>query len=106
MNEVLIPARESGRIDSFKFEEVTLKLAENTRYTPDFMVILVNGEIEFHEVKSCTSKGVFLTEDDANVKWKVAANSFPYFGFVLAGRLPKKVGGGWKYRGLNGQIWK
>ena len=70
------------------FEAVTLKLAPDTRYTPDFMVVNADSEIEFHEVKG-------FMEDDAWVKLKVAAERFPEFHFVLIRRKAKKDGGGW-----------
>jgi len=77
----------AGRIVRFYFERVTLKLADDTRYTPDFMVVLPDGVIRLDEVKG------FL-EDDAWVKFKVAADLFP-FTFRLAKKRPKKSGGGW-----------
>lgn len=77
-----------GEIELFMFEAVTLKLAPDTRYTPDFGVMLTDGTFEFHEVKG-------HMEDDAWVKIKVAAAMFP-FRFVLARKRPKKHGGGWE----------
>lgn len=71
----------------FAFEAMTLKLAPDTRYTPDFVVMLADGTIELHEVK-----GYFA--DDAKVKVKVAAYKFP-FRFVLVRAKAKKDGGGW-----------
>ena len=60
-----------GEIVWYKFEGMTLKLAKDTRYTPDFAVINKNGELEFHEVKG-------FMRDDALVKIKVAAEMFPF----------------------------
>jgi hypothetical protein len=81
----------AGKIVSWSFEAVTLKLAPDTRYTPDFMVVNADSEIEFHEVKG-------FMEDDAWVKLKVAAERFPEFHFVLIRRKSKKDGGGWDIR--------
>lgn len=78
----------AGKLVSWSFEAVTLKLAPDTRYTPDFMVVNAKDEIEFHEVKG-------FMEDDAWVKLKVAAERFPEFHFVLIRRITKKDGGGW-----------
>lgn len=61
----------SGEIAWYKFEAINIRLADNTFYKPDFMVMLANGEIEVHEVKG------FWT-DDARVKIKVAASIFPF----------------------------
>lgn len=64
-------------------QNVTLKLGDDCRYTPDFSV-LDGGRFVFHEVKG-------FMRDDALVKLKVAARQFPMFPFVLA----RKNGSGW-----------
>ena len=63
-----------GFILDYVFEPISLKLAFQTRYTPDFMVVF-DDRIELHEIKG-------HWEDDARVKWKVAAKMFPWFRFV------------------------
>lgn len=73
----------AGELRSFAFEPWKLRLADRTFYTPDFVVVLPNGEIECHEVKG-------FMRDDAAVKLKVAAELHP-FRFVLA----KRVRGQW-----------
>lgn len=78
----------AGEIVWFKFEGMTFKLADDTRYTPDFAVMLADGQIEIHEVKG------FWT-DDARVKIKVAAALFP-FEFIAIKKKTKKDGGGWE----------
>ena len=82
--------RSQGRILGFYFERMTLKLADDTRYTPDFMVVLPDGEIRFDEVKG-------FMEDDAWVKFKVASEMFP-FSFRLVKKKAKKDGGGWEIK--------
>lgn len=77
----------AGEILWYKFEGITLKLADNTRYTPDFFVMNSNGILECHEVKG-------FWRDDAKVKIKVAAENFP-FKFIAAKQKAKKNGGGW-----------
>lgn len=69
----------------FKFGAVTLKLADDCRYSPDFIVMLASGEIEMHEVKG-------FRREDAMVKIRVAASVFP-FRFVLVEREK----GEWKF---------
>jgi hypothetical protein len=76
---------------SVDYEAITLKLAPDTRYTPDFLVLKDDGLIELHEVK-----GFF--EDHAKVKIKVAAAQYPMFTFYLARKQPKKDGGGWEVK--------
>jgi hypothetical protein len=78
----------AGEVAWFAYEALTLKLAPDTRYTPDFVVMLSDGTLECHEVK-----GFF--RDDAKVKVKVAAEKFP-LRFVVARERPKKLGGGWE----------
>lgn len=77
----------AGEIAWYEFERITFKLADNTRYTPDFAVMLASGEIEIHEVKG-------FWRDDARVKIKVAADRFP-FRFLAVSERSKKSGGGW-----------
>lgn len=84
--------KRGGDIVDYFFESVTLKIARDCRYTPDFLVINTKLEIEFHEVK-----GYWM--DDARVKIKVAANKFPFY-FLAA----KPTRDGWeieKFRGEN-----
>ncbi len=84
---VLKPSFMAGEIAWYKFEGVKLRLADNTFYTPDFIVMMSDGAIQCREVKG------FWT-DDARVKIKVAASLYP-FGFMAVRELPKKSGGGW-----------
>lgn len=77
----------AGEIAWYKFEGVKLRLADNTFYSPDFFVMLANGELEAHEVK-----GFWL--DDARAKIKIAADIYP-FRFIAIKARAKKDGGGW-----------
>lgn len=72
----------------YKFEGIKLRLADNTFYSPDFFVMLANGELEAHEVK-----GGFWT-DDARVKTKIAASLYP-FRIIAFTKRSKRDGGGW-----------
>ena len=60
------------------------------QYTPNFAVMLANGQMECHEVKG--ARAIF--QDDAKVKVKVASEMYP-FRFVAVRPKPKKDGGGW-----------
>jgi hypothetical protein len=64
----------AGEIVNYRYEPVKLRLAVKTGYTPDFMVIMPDGAVEFHEVKG-------FWEDDARVKAKVIAEMYPWFFF-------------------------
>ena len=65
----------SGEIVHYQFEPIKLRLADKTFYTPDFLVVLPDGEMQLHEVKG-------YWEDDARVKIKVVAEQYPYFKFI------------------------
>lgn len=82
--EVLEPMLRTGEIVSYKFEAHKFRLADKTFYTPDFEVVYPD-RIEYHEVKG-------YWEDDARVKVKVVAETFPHFGFVAI----QHVKGQWK----------
>ncbi len=71
----------------FKFEALKLRLADNTFYTPDFFVMRDDCRLECHEVKG-------FWQDDARVKIKVAAATYP-FRFIAVTARTKKNGGGW-----------
>ena len=79
--------QQSGEVAWFKFEGVKLRLADNTFYSPDFAVMLANGELEMHEVKG-------FWQDDARAKIKIAADLYP-FRFIAVKVNSKKDGGGW-----------
>lgn len=90
-NEVLKPALESGEILWYKFEAMTFKLADSTRYTPDYMVLTKDSILEAHEVKGSLT----FIQDDAKVKIKVANEQFPLVFKTFAPKA-KKNGGGWE----------
>jgi hypothetical protein len=75
--------RHAGEVIWFDFEAVKLRLADDTFYIPDFIVMLPDGLIEFREVKG-------YMRDDAAVKLKVANAQFP-FRFVII----RKNGDSW-----------
>lgn len=68
--------KKAGEIIRWVFEPLKFRLADNTFYSPDFMVVTAE-QIEIHEYKG-------HWEDDARVKIKVAAELFPEFQFIAA----------------------
>lgn len=68
---VLELQKRAGGILDYGFNEITLRLGDDCRYTPDFWVLPLSGIFELHEVK-----GFF--RDDAKVKIKVAAAKYPF----------------------------
>lgn len=79
--------RLAGEIHAWAFEPMNFRLAHRCYYKPDFMVIMADGTVEFHE-----AKGHF--EEQSKVRTKVVAEKHPWFVFRLVRRLPKKQGGG------------
>lgn len=77
----------SGEVAWFKFEGVKLRLADNTFYSPDFFVMLADGQLEAHEIKG-------FWRDDARAKIKIAADMYP-MRFIALKVKAKKDGGGW-----------
>ncbi len=71
---ILEAMKRAGKIRSWRYEKVTLKLADDCRYTPDFCVVENDGGITMEETKG-------YWRDDAKVKIRVAATQFPEFTF-------------------------
>lgn len=84
---VLEPMMLANEIAMYWFEQFTFKMADDLRYTPDFVVQRSDGHLECHEVKG-------FWEEDARIKIRMAAQLFP-FRFVAIRKKPKKDGGGW-----------
>ena len=70
-SRVLDSWKAAGEIVRWDFEPEKFRLADNTFYTPDFRVIMIDMRIIFYEVKG-------FWRDDARVKIKVAAELHPY----------------------------
>lgn len=77
--------KRAGEIRDWRFEELKLRLADNTFYSPDFLIWPIDSLLELHEVKG-------FWRDDARVKFKVARDRFPMFRF----RAVRRVGAGWE----------
>lgn len=61
-------------------QNITLKLADDTRYTPDFWTIDANGQLQFWETKG-------YMKDDARVKLFTAARQFRWARFILVEKI-------------------
>jgi hypothetical protein len=75
-------------VREWRREPITLRLAGRTRYTPDFLVVMPDSDLVFVEIKG-------FMRDDAAVKLKVAAEMYPYFGWLLVTRAGRH---GWEVR--------
>ena len=61
-------------------QSITLKLGDDSRYTPDFWTIDPNGQLIFWETKG-------WMRDDALVKLKTAARQFRWARFILVNKV-------------------
>lgn len=83
--------KHAGRVVSWWFESIKVKIAEDVCwYSPDFLILRPDGTLELHEVKG--SPAIFA--DDAKVKVKACATMYP-FAVKIVFPKPKKSGGGW-----------
>jgi hypothetical protein len=98
----LLAARDARRFTHVYREPFTLRLAGRTTYRPDFMGIMVASQLpvpQIYEVKG-------FMRDDAAVKIKVAAETFPWLAFFLATRIKRR----WELRnvtcrGISREVW-
>jgi hypothetical protein len=76
----------AGEIIHWSYESIKLRLADGAFYTPDFMVVTANGDLEIHETKG------FMREA-ARVRLKVAAELHPFrFRLVRRGKSGWELG--------------
>lgn len=78
---VLEARKRAGLIREYHFQALTLKLGDDCRYTPDYLVVNEDWTLELHEVKG-------FMRDDALVKLKVCARLFP-FRVILVKKDPR-----------------
>ena len=78
----------AGEIMWYAYEPIKLRLAKKTFYTPDYLVQDGDGFLEIHEVKG-------FMQDDAAVKLKVTARTYPMLKILVIRKRSKKDGGGW-----------
>ena len=87
--------KRAGTIADWRFEALKFRLADMTTYTPDFLVIGIDGSITLIDTKAYWKKAgkVGITED-ANVKIKVVAEQYPWFAF----QTTWEQGGDWHHK--------
>lgn len=82
----------AGHVSEWHYEPMALKLADELRWHPDFLVVTDAGEMELHEVKG-QKRGAaekYHVEDDARAKLRVAARQYPFRVVVV---WPNNAGG-------------
>jgi hypothetical protein len=81
-SELAENARVEGTILRWEFEPVSLKIGPNTRYNPDFLLVLPDRHWQFVEIKG-------HLRDDAAAKFKTCADKYPECSFLM---IKKKKG--------------
>lgn len=93
--EILEGRKAAGHIIDWKFEAITLKLADGSRHTLDFTIFHADGSFEFVNVK-----GGGPIDPNSLTKIKFAAEKFFMFQFTMMQKLSKKAaaeyGSAWK----------
>lgn len=74
--DMLAEKKHAGQIIDFKVQQLTLKIADDCRFTPDFSVINSDQTITLIDVKG-------FEREDAVIKMKCAAQMFPEFRFEM-----------------------
>lgn len=87
--QLLEQRRADGHVAAWWFEALSWRLADNTHYRGDFLVLLQDGTLELHEVKGRKGES-FYAEEDAWLKLKIAAEQMPWPVVVV---WPSKAGG-------------
>lgn len=102
-DEILSKRLEAGEILRFDFEPVTFRLTvgrngkPGVSYTPDFLVIGIDGLLEFWDVKhqGFSFHGKGTAGDKSRDKLKLCAEKWPEFLWFRAAPKRKRDGGGW-----------
>ncbi|WP_454752086.1 hypothetical protein [Cupriavidus necator] len=81
--------KRQGLVIDWKFHPMRVRLADNTFYEVDFLVLHADMRLAIHE-----TKGGYTT-DKGQMKIKLCAEVLPYFRVVKVTKLPMKKGGGW-----------
>lgn len=76
--DLLDQRRLAGDILDWKFHAMNVRLADNTFYETDFLVVAADRELQIHEVK-----GTHIT-DKGKIKIKLCGQALPWFRCILA----------------------
>jgi hypothetical protein len=90
--------RRAGTLQSWGFERIKLRLADNTWWTPDFDYLLPDGQIVIVDTKG-------HWEEAARIKIKTCASLYPHFRFQAVTKQTKREGGGFKVEAIKSHHW-
>ncbi len=71
----------AGRLATWAFEALTFRLGFDLRYTPDFLLVRPDGEVELHDTKGTKRRrgtAIAYEREDARAKIRAAAAAFPF----------------------------
>lgn len=88
--DLLDQQKAAGQIIDYKFHPMRIRLADNTYYEVDFLVLHGDHSLAIHETKGG------YTSEKGQLKIKLVAELMPWFGFFKAVKQTKKDGGGFK----------
>lgn len=80
-SQVLDSKKQTGEISWFKFHPMRIRLADNTFYEVDFLVMTNTGQLEIHEVKGG------YTSDKGQLKIKLCAEVMPIFRMLKVSKI-------------------
>jgi hypothetical protein len=75
--EHLLARQAAGEVAWSQYEGLTFKLGDDCRFTPDWGVMLSNGEFELHETKGPHRR------EDSIVKLRIAARIYPFRFYLI-----------------------
>jgi hypothetical protein len=90
----------ANEIAGYWYEPWNLRLAANTYYRPDFLVLLPDRTMRVVDIKG-RSGDTYWCEEDSKIKIKISARLFPMFSFWII--WPRK-GGGWSEERVGGKL--
>jgi hypothetical protein len=90
--QILAARKHDGTIQDWKFHAIRVRLADNTFYEPDFLVLAADGQIEIHECK-----GSFTTQA-GQTKVKLCAEVLPWFRVI---KVSRQKNGEWTTQEFN-----
>jgi hypothetical protein len=91
--QILTARQAAGLVSAWWYEGMSWRLADETHYRPDFVVLLPDGALELHEVKAASGDSDFGATPEAWVKLKVVAEHAPFPVVVVW-----QKGGAWQER--------
>lgn len=80
-SQVLEGKKQAGEVSWFKFHPMRIRLADNTFYEVDFLVMTNTGQLEIHEVKGG------YTSDKGQLKIKLCAETMPIFRMLKVSKI-------------------